>query len=103
MRPGERPSIVVTRLFAAALIVVRQERIGSPSMWTAQAAHWPIPQPYLVPVSPSVSRNTQSRGVSGLTSTVSRLPLTVSVKDVIAFLVEPRLFEITAWPSGRQR
>jgi hypothetical protein len=34
--------------------------------------------------------------VSGLTSTVSGLPLTVIVKDVIAFLVEPRLFEITA-------
>src|SRR5512142_2050325 len=71
--------MVVTRLFAAAVIETRHDRVGSPSRWTAHAEHWPMPQPYLVPVRPRVSRNTQRRGVSGLTSTDSRLPLTVSV------------------------
>src|SRR5437016_8371038 len=38
-----------------------------------------MPQPNLVPVSPSVSRSTQRSGVSGVTLTVSRLPLTVKL------------------------
>ena len=73
----ESPSIVVTDFFAAALMVVRQERVGWPSTWTAQAEHCPMPQPYLVPVSPSVSRSTHSSGVSGLMSTVRGVPFTV--------------------------
>src|SRR2546430_2388217 len=36
-----------------------------PSTCTLQAPHWAMPQPYLVPVSPSVSRNTHSSRVSG--------------------------------------
>src|SRR5882762_6508279 len=38
-----------------------------------------MPQPNLVPVSPSVSRSTHRSGVSGVTLTVSRLPLTVKL------------------------
>ena len=40
-----------------------QERVATPSICTVQAPHWATPQPYLVPVMPSVSRNTQSSGV----------------------------------------
>src|SRR3989440_6991309 len=54
-----------------------QVRVATPSRWTVQAPHCAMPQPNLVPVSPSVSRSTQRSGVSGVTSTVSRLPLTV--------------------------
>src|SRR3982750_3740587 len=38
-----------------------------------------MPQPNLVPVRPSESRNTQSNGVSGSTSTSTALPLTLSL------------------------
>src|SRR6266567_3118988 len=54
-----------------------QVRVATPSRCTVQAPHCAMPQPNLVPVSPSVSRSTQRSGVSGATSTVSRLPLTV--------------------------
>src|SRR5437762_5570342 len=73
----ERPSIVVTRLPATAATGSTQVRVATPSRWTVQAPHCAMPQPNLVPVSPSVSRSTQRSGVSGVTSTVSRLPLTV--------------------------
>src|SRR2546429_7373650 len=73
----DRPSIVVTRLLATAEIGSTQVRVATPSRWTVQAPHCAMPQPNLVPVSPSVSRSTQRSGVSGVTSTVSRLPLTV--------------------------
>ena len=52
-----------------------QERIAMPSIWTVQAPHCAMPQPYLVPVKPIVSRNTQSSGVSGSTSTSCVCPL----------------------------
>src|SRR5712691_4144467 len=42
-----------------------------------QAPHCAMPQPNLVPVSPSVSRRTQSNGVSGSTSTSCVCPLIV--------------------------
>ncbi len=42
------------------------ERVAWPSISTVQAPHCAIPQPYLVPVIPSVSRKTHSSGVSGL-------------------------------------
>ena len=44
-----------------------------------QAPQAPMPQPNLVPVSPSVSRSAQRSGVSGATSTGWDLPLTMSV------------------------
>src|SRR5207244_7506404 len=55
---------------------VEHERTGLPSTWTVHAPHSPAPQPNFVPVSCSVSRNTQSRGVSGATFTVRSFPLT---------------------------
>ena len=47
---------------------VTQERRGMPLRCTVQAPHWAMPQPYLVPVSFSWSRSTQSSGVSGSAS-----------------------------------
>src|ERR1700754_4756287 len=47
-----------------------------------------MPQPYFVPVKPSESRNTQSKGVAGSTSTVSCLPLTFR-------LITRRFYNIT--------
>jgi hypothetical protein len=38
-----------------------------------------MPHPNLVPVNPIVSRNTQSSGVSGSTSTLWMRPFTVTV------------------------
>src|SRR5271167_3843142 len=62
--------------FAAACETgVEQERTGSPSRWTVHAPQRPAPQPNFVPVNSSVSRRTQSRGVSGATSAFRSLPL----------------------------
>src|SRR6516225_7749826 len=66
------PSIVVICLPSAALTGTEHERMATPSMCTVQAPHWAMPQPYLVPVRPIVSRNTHSSGVLGSTSTVAR-------------------------------
>src|SRR5882724_2937565 len=71
--------MVVTRLPATADTGSTQVRVATPSRWTVQAPHWAMPQPNLVPVSPSVSRSTHRSGVSGVTLTVSRLPLTVKL------------------------
>jgi hypothetical protein len=60
-------------------IGTEQERIALPLTWTVQAPHWAIPQPNFVPVSPTASRNAQSKGVSGSRSMSRRVPLTVSV------------------------
>src|SRR5947207_8402459 len=62
---------------STALNGTEHERIAVPATWTVQAPHWAMPQPYLVPVSPIVSRSTQRSGVSGSTSTWWVLPLTV--------------------------
>src|SRR5690606_9100472 len=69
--------MVVMLLPTAALTGSTHDRVGAPSRCTVHAPHNAIPQPYLVPVSPSVSRRTQSRGVSSATSTLSLLPLIV--------------------------
>ena len=44
---------------------VTQDRVGVPSRWTVQAPQSACPQPNLVPVSPMMSRSTQSRGICG--------------------------------------
>src|SRR5947207_13010988 len=62
---------------------VEQERTGLPSTWTVHAPHSPAPQPNFVPVSCSVSRTTQSSGVSGGTETVFSLPLTRKVMSAM--------------------
>src|SRR6267154_1312573 len=60
-------------------ILIEHERRTSPLMCTEQAPHWATPQPYLVPVRPTCSRITQSRGVSLSTCTSRILPLTLSL------------------------
>ena len=61
-------------------MVVMQERVTPPSICTVQAPQSAMPQPNLVPVMPSTSRNTQSSGVSPSTSTLCAVPLTLRVK-----------------------
>src|ERR1700737_1123980 len=67
---------------------VEQDRIAAPSACTVQAPHKPAPHPNFVPVSSSVSRRTQSRGVSGETLTFFSLPFTRRVTS--AMLVQSR-------------
>ena len=56
--------MVVICLPAASLTGKEQDRTATPSMWTVQAPHWAMPQPYLVPVRPIVSRiDPQQRGI----------------------------------------
>src|ERR1700691_3282722 len=83
---AESPSMVVIFLPATCETGVEQERVALPSTCTVHAPHNPAPQPYFVPVSSSVSRNTQSSGVSGATVTRFSLPLTRSVNSAIDFL-----------------
>src|SRR5580658_6736540 len=81
------PSIVVTLLPSTCETGVEHDRVATPSTCTVQAPHNPAPQPNFVPVSSSVSRNTQSNGVSGATFTFFSLPFTRSVKLVIVLRV----------------
>jgi hypothetical protein len=60
-----------------------QERTGRLPISTVQAPHCWMPQPYLVPVRPTVSRIAQSNGVSSSTSTNRFLPLIFN--SVISF------------------
>src|SRR5438093_8962229 len=61
-----------------------QERTARPFISTVQAPHWPMPHPYLVPVSPIESRRTHSSGVSGSASTAYWMLLTRSVNAMTA-------------------
>src|SRR5579872_3357618 len=67
--------MVVTFLPATRERGATQERIAWPSRCTVQAPHRAMPHPYLVPVMPSESRSTQSKGVEGSTSTLTDFPL----------------------------
>src|SRR5262245_26263932 len=89
------PSIVVTARVPTAAIGRRHERTGLPSTWTVQAPHWAMPQPYLVPVIPSTSRNTQRRGVSPATSTLCFVPLTLIEKVITLSRLEDHQYSIT--------
>src|SRR5207302_4808508 len=60
---------------------VTHDRVASPPRCTVHAPHCAIPQPNLVPVKPSVSRNTQSSGMSPGTLTRWDWPLTERVKS----------------------
>src|SRR5690242_3160159 len=71
--------MVVTFFPATLEMGVIQERVASPLMWTVQAPHNAMPQPNFVPVMLSVSRSTQSRGISGLTSTDWAFPFKVKL------------------------
>lgn len=82
VRSGEIPSIVVIFFPAARETGATQDRTASPSMWTVQAPHCAIPQPYFVPVSFSESRITHSSGVEGGSATLTAFPFTVKeIKD----------------------
>ncbi len=71
--------MVVTWAPATAATGSVQDLSATPSTCTVQAPQAETPQPNLVPVSLSASRNTQSKGVSGSISSVRTSPLTVSV------------------------
>jgi hypothetical protein len=58
---------------------IEHERTTSPFSSTLHAPHCATPQPYLVPVRPTCSRMTHSKGVSASTVTSRDLPLTLSV------------------------
>ena len=75
---ADRPSMVVIRESAATPTSVMQERAARPSRWTVQAPHCATPQPNLVPLRPRTSRSTQSSGMLPSTSTLRRVPLTLS-------------------------
>src|SRR5256885_7673324 len=70
--------MVSTLWFAAADTGTGHERTGSPFRCTVQAPHCAIPQPNFGPFTSSTSRNTHNSGISGSTSTLCFLPLTVS-------------------------
>jgi hypothetical protein len=65
---------------------VLQERIASPFDSTVQEPQNPRPQPNLVPVIPSSSRNTHNSGVSGDELTECALPLIVSFVGMTSIL-----------------
>jgi hypothetical protein len=73
---------VVTDFPETLEIGVVQERAASPLMCTVQAPHSAMPHPNFVPVKPSVSRKTQSKGMSGSTSTLRSVPFTFNVNII---------------------
>src|SRR5258706_8526849 len=89
--------MVVTWLPLTAEIGVWQARTGCPSTCTVQAPQSAMPQPYLVPVSPSSSRRAHSSGVSSGRLTLYRRPLTVT--EVIASLHSALRQALTTLPE----
>src|SRR5580692_9984150 len=88
------------------LIGTWQERTASPLICTVQAPHCAMPQPYLVPVSPSCSRITHSNGVDGSTSRSTRLPFTekLIIEALLSFLLSKMLIRFFAvYTSGRRK
>src|ERR1700710_180473 len=81
--------MVVIGLPPASETSMPQDRIATPSTWTVQAPHCAMPQPYLVPVMPMVSRNTHSKGVESSTSALWDWPLMDS--EIILILPFRRL------------
>jgi hypothetical protein len=59
-----------------------------------------MPQPNFVPVIFSVSRNTQSSGISGLTSTVCGLPFSTKLMAMIPPMHKYRLLTKQFWKVG---
>src|SRR6185295_7741426 len=90
-------SMVVTLLPLTAEIGVWQARTTCPSTCTVQAPHSAMPQPYLVPVSPSSSRRAHSSGVSSGRLTLYRRPFTVT--EVIAILLSSVRQALSRVPS----
>src|SRR6476661_8456824 len=71
--------MVVTSEVPTLSIGVTHERVGTPLTCTVQAPQSAMPQPNFVPVRPITSRSTHRSGVSGSTSTVCILLLTLMV------------------------
>src|ERR1017187_3202022 len=71
---------------SADRIDTRQERVAFPSTSTVQSPHWPSPQPYLVPVSLSRLRSTESRVSSREAFTRTSEPFTFKTKSPIPHL-----------------
>jgi len=78
-------------------IAVMQERVASPLMCTVHAPQSAMPQPNFVPVMFSVSRSTQSSGMSGLTSTDCDLPFKVKLMAMESSLLQT---DILQQPQG---
>src|SRR5688572_12027346 len=70
--------MVTTLAPSTADTCIWQERTADPLMWTVQAPQKPAPQPYFVPVNPTWSRITHSRGVLGSVSTDTGLSFNVN-------------------------
>src|SRR5262245_26591305 len=87
--------VVIASVAFTELMGMVQERSTSPLMWTEQAPHWAMPQPYLVPVNPSCSRSTQSNGILPPTFTSKSLPFTFN----LAMPTWPPIWLRTATPT----
>src|SRR5208282_6050949 len=72
------PSIVVTSVPAAALIVMTHDLIALPPCRTVHAPHRPTPQPYFAPIRPISSRKYHSSGICGSPPNDLSMPLTLS-------------------------
>src|SRR5256886_6824262 len=99
MRPGERPSMVVTALPFTPETGIRQENMRSPSMCTMHAPHWPAPHPNLVPVSLSSSRSTHRRRVLSGALTLTGLPLTLKLIAISTPMCLGRAGFVRGWLS----
>src|SRR5437899_12729120 len=76
---ADRPSIVtILSVGLTPLTGNEQDRMTAPLRCTEHAPHWATPQPYLVPVNPTCSRMTHSKGVLSSTLTSYALPLMLS-------------------------
>src|SRR5882757_2992517 len=90
---AESPSIVVIFFPATLETGVMQDRVASPLMCTVHAPQSAIPQPNFVPVIFSVSRSTQSSGMSGLTSTDCDLPFKVKLMAMESSLLQANILQ----------
>ena len=63
---------------SAAETCIWQERCARPLMCTVQAPQSPAPQPYFVPVSPTMIADDPDSGVLGSASTDTGLPFSVN-------------------------
>src|ERR1700736_5055968 len=85
-----KPSIVVICAPEACSAGIRQLLTKTPSTNTEHEPHSPSPQPSLVPVNPSCSRNTSSNRSMGKARTVTAFPFTTKViSDLLAVCERP--------------
>src|SRR4030081_3241609 len=89
---AERPSMVTIRSLALTLPPgIEHDRRTSPLICTEHAPHCATPQPYLVPVRPTCSRMTHSRGVSASACTSNVFALTLSFAMSVLSRILPAL------------